>query len=98
MEKSDSHHAYSSGFDSTLVKLDLRTGTLNKKVDVNALVSRGLGMQLPTPAFVYHIHRGEANNDLVLALETGQLVSVQSKNTDHLRYIIDAHMAKIYHW
>ena len=89
--------AFSGGFDCILVKTDVKNRKRNKVVDVNELLTSGVGAKPRTPAFIYDIHIGQLAGDVVLSLETGHVMSVQGKNTGQVRWIIDAHWAKIYH-
>ena len=69
----------------------------NKIVDVNELLTAGLATKPRTPAFIYDIHVGQLAGDVVISLETGHVMSFQGKNTSQVRWILDAHWAKVYH-
>lgn len=89
--------AYTGGFDSKLTKTDIKNWKKSKVTNISDILSKKMGETRPTPPFVYHIHRGQKHNDLILSLETGHVISVQSKNQEFVRFCIDAHWNKVYH-
>lgn len=88
---------YTGGFDGVLTKTDTKYNKIQKKVDMSTMLHECIGYSLPTRAFIYHIHQGIIAKDIVVALETGHVMSINYKSIDKVRYHIHAHTNKIYH-
>lgn len=88
---------FSGGFDCTLVKTDCKSNKIVKRVDMNEILAANSDGPLQTPAFIYDIHIGCLANDVLVSLETGHVVSFQSKNPSQVRYILDGHRNKVLH-
>lgn len=50
---------------------------------------------LPTPAYAYDLHVGELNNDIILSLETGHVISLEHKFPQPVRYCFQPHGTKL---
>lgn len=61
------------------------------------MLAQTVGARGPTPPHVYHISTNEVTNDLLLSLETGHVMSVKSKDTSKVRFLLDAHTHKVMH-
>ena len=86
---------YTGGFDCCVNTSDLGKEKVEKSTDMNEILSKAVGVRSRTPALVYHIHANKKTNELLVSLETGHLMSLKSKNTGKLRFMIDAHAHKI---
>lgn len=86
---------YSSGFDCILTTSDLTHQKIEQQTNIGDQLAKHLNIRGPTPPHVYHISSNPAASDLLLSLETGHVMSVKSKNTEQIRFLIDAHANKV---
>lgn len=88
---------FTGGFDAAVTRTDSKVGKACKKTQMNAVLAKELGVDWPTPGYVYHLHVGILARDVVASLETGHVVSLNGKNPDRVRYLLHAHKNKVYH-
>lgn len=88
---------FTGGFDATVSKTDTKIGKVSKRVNMNTLLAAELGVDWPTPGYVYALHVGILARDVVVSLETGHVLSLNGKNPDRVRYMFHAHKNKVYH-